>query len=163
MRVRYPGRLTHLALLNSVFRRTGQQREAVRRRYHEASTRGPDVVIDSVLERWFTDGFAAAHPDVLAVVRSRLAGNEPHGFLAAYRVFAEAVDEDAAQLGAIAVPTLVITGAGDVGSTPAMSAQLAECIPRAQLVVLDDVKHMLAVERAAWLSDALHDFVTDAD
>ncbi len=161
--VRYAGRLSHLVLLNSVYARTAQQRDAVRERYLEASRHGLSALIDAALERWFSDDFARTRPEVLERVRERLSSNQPHGFLPAYRLFAEAEDETAAQLHTIRVPTLVITGDGDVGSTPAMSAQLAQCIPRAQLLVVEGAKHMLPVERAAWLCDTLHAFIDDND
>lgn len=146
-----------------MFERTEEQRDAVRQRYHQARTHGSSALVDTALLRWFSDEFAQARPDILASVRQRLIDNDPHGFLPAYKLFADAEDETVAQLGAISAPTLVITGAQDVGSTPAMSARLAQCIPHARLQVLDGVKHMLPVERAVWLSSALHEFVADND
>jgi pimeloyl-ACP methyl ester carboxylesterase len=157
--VRCPARLTHLVLLNSVYARSEQQRDAVRQRYREARTRGSSALIDAALQRWFSDTFAQASPDIVEQVRERLNNNEARGFLPAYKLFAHAEDEPAEQLRGIDVPTLVITGADDSGSTPAMSAQLARCIPRARLQVLDGAKHMLPVENARWLSDALHAFI----
>lgn len=161
--VRDAGRLTHLALLNSVYARTGEQREAVRERYLEASRHGLSALIEPALARWFSEAFARARPEVLERVRERLRSNQPEGFLPAYKLFVEAEDESAAQLRAIPVPTLVITGAADVGSTPAMSAQLAQRIPGARLLVVEGARHMLPVERAAWLCDRLHAFVTEED
>jgi pimeloyl-ACP methyl ester carboxylesterase len=146
-------------LLNSVYARSEQQRDAVRQRYREARTRGSSALIDAALQRWFSDTFAQASPDIVEQVRERLNNNEARGFLPAYKLFAHAEDEPAEQLRGIDVPTLVITGADDSGSTPAMSAQLARCIPRARLQVLDGAKHMLPVENARWLSDALHAFI----
>ena len=157
--VRCPARLSHLVLLNSVFARSEQQRDVVQRRYHQARERGSSTLIDAALERWFSDAFAQASPLVLAQVRERLHSNEPGGFLPAYKLFAEAEDESVEQLRAIDVPTLVITGAEDPGSTPAMSARLAQCIPHAQLQVLEGAKHMLPVENARWLSEAVQDFI----
>ncbi len=155
-------RLSHLVLLNSVYARTQQQREAVRRRYEEARDKGPASLIDAALQRWFSAEYLQQRPDVAAQVRERLNNNEPRGFLSAYRVFANALDETEQQLSSIDVPTLVITGALDVGSTPAMSEQLAQRIPKAHLRVLPGARHMLPVERADWLNDALQEFLSEA-
>ena len=136
--LRYPARLTQLVLLNSVYGRSKQQRDAVLKRYREARAHGLSALVDAALERWFSDEFAQRRPAVLEQVRERLNNNQPQGFLPAYRLFAEVEDESAEQLGAIDVPTWVITGADDTGSTPAMSARLAQCIPHARLQVLDE-------------------------
>jgi len=157
--VHYPARLTHLVLLNSVFARSKRQRDAVEHRYRDACEHGLSTLIDAALQRWFSDDFAQRRPEVIERVRERLNNNQPQGFLPAYRLFAQAGEESAEQLRAIDVPTWVITGAEDGGSTPAMSARLAECIPHARLQVLDGVRHMLPLERAQWLSEALQEFV----
>ena len=159
--LRYRARLTHLVLLSSVYTRSEQQRNAVRQRYDDARKKGLSSLIDSALQRWFSDEFAQARPEVLEQVRERLQNNELRGFLPAYRVFVNADDEAAEQLATIAVPTLVVTGAQDVGSTPTMSAQLAQRIPRSRLQVLEGVRHMLPVERAEWLSETLHEFIAE--
>jgi pimeloyl-ACP methyl ester carboxylesterase len=157
--VRRPAPLTHLALINSVFARSEQQRDAVQQRYREARARGSSALIEAALQRWFSDAFVQASPGIVEQVRGRLNDNEPRGFLPAYKLFAEAEYEPVEQLRGIDVPTLVITGADDSGSTPAMSAQLARCIPHARLQVLEGAKHMLPVENARWLSEALHAFI----
>lgn len=159
--VRDQTRLSRLVLLNSVYGRTREQRDAVRHRYRQACENGLASLVDAALERWFSAGFAQARPDIVAQVRERLANNEPGGFLPAYRVFADARDETVDQLGSISIPTLVITGELDVGSTPAMSEQLARLIPNARSEVLAGARHMLPVERADWLSDTLQHFMRD--
>ena len=138
-------RLSELVLLNSVYARTEQQREAVRQRYQQAREKGQASLIDDALRRWFSDEFALARPDIMAQIRERLVSNEPGGFLPAYRVFANAQDETVSQLGSISIPTLIVTGELDVGSTPAMSEQLARRIPNARLRVLEGARHMLPV------------------
>lgn len=158
--VRYPARVRHLVLLNSVFGRTDAQRAAVQQRYAQACEQGTGVLIEPALRRWFSPTFARAHPDVLARVEQRLRDNDARGFLPAYKLFASARDESAEELAGIDAPTLVITGAEDVGSTPAMSSALASKVPGSRLMILDGARHMLPVEHASWLSETLHAFLS---
>jgi pimeloyl-ACP methyl ester carboxylesterase len=51
------------------------------------------------------------------------------------------------RLGQIRAPTLVIAGADDAATTPADAALIAERVPGARLVVVDDAAHLANVEQ----------------
>jgi pimeloyl-ACP methyl ester carboxylesterase len=90
-----------------------------------------------------------------------LEDNDRAGFLAAYRVFAEADAAFAGRLGALAFPALVMTGDCDPGSTPAMARAMAAELPDARLEILPGARHMMPVENAAAVNRALRSFLGD--
>jgi pimeloyl-ACP methyl ester carboxylesterase len=152
-------RLAGLVLLNGVYDRPPEARRDVLARLRQAEIDGPDSIIDAALARWFTPAFAASAPDTVARIRDRLTANDRHGFLSAYRVFAEADAELAGRLGAIACPTLVATGADDPRSTPAMARAMATAIPHAEVRILPGLRHLAPVEGAATVNQMLGDFL----
>lgn len=154
-------RLARLALLNSVYERSVEQRAAVASRLATAEQEGPQEIIDAAITRWFTEAFQNSNPAVIDSVRARLEANDRLGFLSAYRVFAETDGSETSDPAAIACPTLVMTGALDSGSTPAMTHALAAVIPDAKALVLDDLAHMAPVEGAPAVAAVLSDFLKD--
>jgi pimeloyl-ACP methyl ester carboxylesterase len=85
--------------------------------------------------------------------------NDPAGYEAAYRVFAESdLLED---LDDIRCPTLIATGEHDSGSTPEMARRMHERIAGSQLVILPRYRHGLLVEAAADVAGLLCDFLVE--
>ena len=154
-----PQSLTGLVLMNSVHDRTAAQREAVLSRLRQAERDGPSSIIDAALTRWLSEPFRADNPETVASIRHRLESNDPRGFLAAYRIFAMAEAIQAERLQDIGCPTLVMTGARDSGSTPAMSETMAAAIPNAQCRILPDLMHLAPIEGAAAVNAALAGFL----
>ncbi len=158
-----PSRVSRLAIVNGVYDRDPAQRAAVLSRWREAAEQGPEALIDAALARWFSPGFAARNPAVLAAIRRRLEGNDRDGFLAAYRVFAEADAALAGRLGAIPCPVLVMTGTDDPGSTPEMARAMAAVLPKARLEIVPGARHMMPLEAAAAVNAALGAFLDEGD
>jgi pimeloyl-ACP methyl ester carboxylesterase len=61
----------------------------------------------------------------------------------------------------ITLPTLVLTGSGDVIAPPAESRRIAGLIPGARLEEFDGAGHMLMLERTAEVHAAITDFARD--
>ncbi|WP_137885745.1 alpha/beta fold hydrolase [Pseudomonas sp. 2FE] len=158
----YPTRLNGLAILNSVFNRSPEQRAGVIERTSQAAEHGPDANAEAALSRWFSREYQAANPAQIAAIRQTLASNDPLGYLTTYELFATQDMYRADDLGSIQVATLVATGELDPGSTPEMARQLAERIPAAQVVVLEEQRHMMPVESPRLVNQMLLDFLNRA-
>lgn len=117
-----------------------------------------EAVADAVLERWFTPGFRAAHPDTVAGCRAMLVATSPE----AYAACAEAVgDFDLRdRLGDIAAPTLVIGGREDPATPPPHAEAIAAGVPGARLEVLDNAAHLLNVEQKEAVSELILEHVS---
>jgi pimeloyl-ACP methyl ester carboxylesterase len=64
------------------------------------------------------------------------------------------------RVGAIRCPALVLVGAQDIMVPPKLSEQLAQSIPAATLVVVDNVGHGLLIESPQAVAKAMLDFLT---
>ena len=128
---------------------------------------GTAPIADTVVARWFTPDWAAAHPDVVAELRDQVAATPDTGYLGCCRAIAAWDHRD--RLAAITAPTLVIGGADDL-STPVEphARTIADGIPGARLEVLD-AAHLATIESAASASRLIsehaadHNFITTPD
>lgn len=108
--------------------------------------------------RWFTDRFAAEHPERVEPVMAMFRAMPPEGYagcceaIAAYDV--------TGRLGGITAPTLVVAGSEDPTTTPEVAGELADAIPGARLVVLDGAAHILNVARPEAFYEAVRAHLT---
>jgi 3-oxoadipate enol-lactonase len=102
---------------------------------------GLGSIVDTILGRWFTPAFAGRER-----FRELFLSTDAEGYARCCEALAgwDAREE----LAAIDVPTLVVSGAGDVAAPPEAGALVAERIPGARHVVLDGAAHLANVERA---------------
>lgn len=157
--LRYPARVVGLILLNGVFDRSAEVRATIQDRVEEVRLAGPGANAQAAIERWFTAEFRAAQAGYIDQLRAQLAGNDHHGYLTSYGLFASQDNFGEARLGEIEAPTLVATGEFDVGSTPAMAHALAARIPGATAVVIPDARHMMPVEMPEETNALLLDYL----
>jgi len=157
-----PERVAALAILNSAYDRSEEERAAVLARVEQAARDGPAATVEAALKRWFTAGYAAAHPEVLDRVRGWILGNDPEVYPLAYRVLAEGDRELAQAVAAICAPTLVMTGGEDPGNTPDMSRRLAAVIPGARCEILAGLRHMGLAEDPEAFNRPLLAFLDEA-
>ena len=107
---------------------------------------GTASIADTVVGRWFTPAWAAAHPDVVAARRNEIADTSDAGYAACCRAIAAWDHRE--RLAAVAVPTLVIGGADDPSIPVEPHARtLVEGIPGARLEVLPGA-HLATIESA---------------
>lgn len=105
---------------------------------------GMAAVADTVVARWFTPGFTAARPDVVAAIRAQLASTPPEGYAGCCEAIKDM--DQRPVLPSITAPTLVIAAGGDPSTPPAHARTIAGLIPGARLEVLDRGAHLVNVE-----------------
>jgi 3-oxoadipate enol-lactonase len=109
------------------------------------------------MARWFTPGFRAARPDVVARMRATLLATPVSGYLGCCAALRDAdLRDDAAR---VMAPTLVVAGRHDVATPPAAGEWLAATIPGAQLAMFD-AAHLANVECAAAFTAAVDQFLS---
>ncbi len=158
----HPERVAALAILNSAHDRTDAERAAVLLRVEQAGRLGPRATVEAALERWFTEDYAARHPDVLARVQRWILANDPEVYPAIYRVLAEGDAELAEAIAAIQCPALVVTGGEDHGNSPDMARRMAALIPGARAEIIPGLKHMGLAEDPAAFNSLLVPFLEEA-
>lgn len=159
--LRHPERLKSLAIVSSVAGRTDEERARVLARADTLATGGATAHLANSVERWFTDDFRAAHPEVVRQRVERSLGNDPATYAAAYRVLAESDLAD--RLPEIRVPTLAMTGEEDGGSTPRMTRLMAERIPGARAHVFPRLRHSVLLEAPDQVAAQLVSFIRDVE
>lgn len=152
-----PKRVEKLAILSAVAGRTPEQRAQVIKRADELERGGATRTVGAALDRWFTPEFREAHPEIVEQHAARVVQNDPVGYAAAYRVFAEGdlIDE----LHRIQQPTVIVTGENDPGSTAEMARMMHERIPNSELHILPRLRHSILVEGHEAVSDVLLRFI----
>jgi 3-oxoadipate enol-lactonase len=106
---------------------------------------GVEAVADGTMERFFTPGFRAAHPQVVAHWRERLSATPAEGYIAACEAVAGL--DGAHWPASVRCPTLVIAGRHDTGTTTAMSDAIAEAVPAQTTRVVLDAAHLSVLEQ----------------
>jgi len=158
----HPDRLMALAILASAHGRTEDERAAIMLRVETARRSGPGATVEAALERWFTEPYRAANPEVMEQVRRWVLANWPDIYPAIYQVMAEADAELTQPISGIRCPTLVMTGDADPGSPPAMARRMADAIPGAEAVILPGLRHMGLAENPNQFNAPLIDFLNRA-
>jgi 3-oxoadipate enol-lactonase len=149
------GRLRKLVLCNTAAR-IGSA-ESWETRIASVSRDGLPALAPTMMERWFTPGFRAAQPRVVARAQAMLAGSPREGYLGCCGALREA--DLSAEAGAVHVPTLVVSGHGDPATPPAQGQALAAAIPGARYVELE-ASHLSNIEAAGPFTDELVRFLT---
>jgi pimeloyl-ACP methyl ester carboxylesterase len=142
----FPDRLWALAVLHSAHARDPVAQEAVLSRVRQARQEGPAATVEAALARWFTDGFRAANPQMMDLVRHWITANQKDIYAPIYQVLADGVAELVAPESPIQVPALVMTGEDDCGNSPDMSRAIAAEIAGSELVILPGLRHMALAE-----------------
>ena len=106
---------------------------------------GPASLTDTLVGMWFTPEFTAAHPETGERVAAMLSAVDREGYAACCEAIG-AMDLRP-DLASIVAPTLVLAGARDPVTPPAMALELQAGIPGAALTVVPGVSHFAAIER----------------
>ena len=126
-------------------------------RVETVQAQGIAAIAPGAVARWLTPEFAAS-ADGAALARQlhdTLVATDPQGYIAACQGVA-AIDFRESNR-KIALPTLVIAGARDEATPPAMSQEMVAAIPGAKLAAVE-AAHLSAVERPAEFAQVLKDF-----
>ena len=154
--IQNPEKINKLIIIGSVYKRSQQQINNVSLRYKQA-TNGQDISLDSV-NRWFTKEYLDKHPKTKDFFLSLLEKKKNEDFLPAYKVFVEA-DKYTLNLNKLLMPTLIMTGENEVGSTPGMSKMLHQEIKNSELYIISNAKHMATFEKAKEVNLKISNFI----
>jgi 3-oxoadipate enol-lactonase len=154
---RVPERVSKLVIMSAVAGRTEEERAAVVQRAEQLATGGATLTIDSSIERWFTPEFRANNPEIIEQHIANIMSNDPAGYAAAYRVFAES--DQVENLHKIRCPTLIVTGEYDANSNPGMAHRMQELIPEATVRILPNLRHDVLVEAPDTVAQVLREFL----
>lgn len=105
---------------------------------------GMQAAAEATIQRWLTQDFRDANPEITQKTFDMIANNSAAGYIAAAPGVRDVDLREA--LPRITTPSLVIAGALDPSTPPAMSEAILETIPDARLAILDSA-HMSNIEK----------------
>ena len=122
--------------------------------------RGTAPLIESILQRWFTAPFRAAHPEIMARIGALIGATPAAGYIGCGQAIARLDLSD--RLQQITCPTLVLVGAEDSGTPPEMARLIAAGIRGARLEIIADAAHLSNIEQSERFNHLLLNFLRHA-
>jgi 3-oxoadipate enol-lactonase len=154
---RYPDRVLSLGLYSTAAFRTADDSAKVRGVVAAMRSQGIAPVLETLKERWFTPEFAARAPQVVERRMQQVIETDPAVFLSVFDIYAQT--EMAPWIGDIRQPSLVLTGEQDGGCNPRLNREIAQAMPRAELVILPRLRHAILLEAPELVAPAVRDFL----
>ncbi len=154
---RYPERVLSLGLLSTAAFRSEEDSNKVCGVVDAMRDRGIPNVLPTLSDRWFTDEFIAANPDIVEARMQQVVGTDAGVFLQVFAIYAET--EMAPWLHEISAPSLVLTGEKDGGCNPVLNRKIADALPDAALVILPGYKHSLLLEAGSVVAENIVRFI----
>jgi 3-oxoadipate enol-lactonase len=121
-----------------------------------ARDKGLAALVDATIERWFTAEFRQRSPQAVARIREMFLSTEVEGYVGCGGAIRDM--DNRSLLAKVSVPTLVIAGRHDMGTTLEAGQFVAEHIPGAELAVLETA-HIANVEQPQAYADTVLKFL----
>jgi 3-oxoadipate enol-lactonase len=154
--LKYPGVFKTLALADTTSRYPADAWPAWQDRIRTAEAKGMEPLAQPTLERWFTEPFRKKNPAAVEAIRKLIVSTPVAGYVGCCHAIPKI--NLTARLKEIPCPILVIVGADDPGTPPAMAKEIHENAPGSKLVVLPQAAHLANLEQPEGFTQALADF-----
>ena len=119
---------------------------------------GLETIVEPTVQRWFSEDFKAAHPDVLDSIRRMIRGTTLEGYLGVTAAFLALDVED--RLQEIRAPTLYVSGAEDkLGGPPALMQGLSGKVKGARHVSVPNAAHIANIQNPEGFNRVLGEFL----
>jgi 3-oxoadipate enol-lactonase len=154
----YPGRVTSLMPCCCRADMTPEF-AAIWPRFVEVVKRdGMEGMVEPTVQRWFTEDFRTANPDVIENVRRMIRRTNPLGYIGCIAAFLTLHFGD--KIGRIGAPTLYVSGADDhLGGPPAIMQRLADQVPGARHVCVPNAAHICNLQNPSGFNSVLSEFI----
>ena len=121
---------------------------------------GVESIVEQTAQRWFTEEFKAANPQVLDGVRRMIGRTSKNGYLGCVAAFLELdIEKD---LGRIRVPTHYVSGADDkLGGPAALMERLARTVPGARHSSVPKAAHIANIQNPGGFNLVMSEFLRE--
>jgi 3-oxoadipate enol-lactonase len=155
--LRIPRRMATLTLADTTSRYPAAARPVWEERIAMVREQGMNTLVPTTLERWFTAPFREHHIEVVASIAARIRATPVAGYIGCAHAISHI--DLTARLPMIACPTLVIVGADDPGTPPAMAEEIVRAIEGSRLEVIPAAAHLSNIEQPARFNALLRNFL----
>jgi 3-oxoadipate enol-lactonase len=119
---------------------------------------GLESIVEPTVQRWFSEEFKAAHPEVLEKIRAMIRRTSLEGYLGVTAAFLGLDVED--RLHQIENPTLYLSGAEDrLGGPPELMKHLSSKVKGARHVSVPKAAHIANIQNPDGFNEALGEFL----
>lgn len=158
----HPGRLAGLVLADT---RAGADSADVKERrtlqQRQVREHGTTALIETLLEGLLAEETRRRRPEVVSLTR-QLMDNPSTGFVGALEAM-KARPDSTPLLAGIAVPTLVVVGAEDRLTPPAVAEEMQLAVPASKLAVLQGAGHLSNLEAPEGFNSAVAGFLSSQE
>ncbi|MEO0328525.1 MAG: alpha/beta hydrolase [Pseudomonadota bacterium] len=154
---KYPERVLSLGILSTAAFRTEDDSKKVFSVVHAMEERGVPNVLETLIDRWYTDDFIAQHRDIVDRRLKQVVSTDPEVFMNVFRIYAGT--EMAPWLHEVTAPSLVLTGEKDGGCSPHLNQKIHGALPNSELVILPNYKHSILLEAGLEVAEQLISFI----
>jgi 3-oxoadipate enol-lactonase len=155
--LRVPLRMASLTLADTTSRYPAEARPVWEQRIAMVRARGMDALVPTTLERWFTAGFRERNIETVAGIAAKIRATPVAGYIGCAHAISHI--DLTARLSTIASPTLVIAGADDQGTPPAMAEDIVRAIDGSRLEVIPAAAHLSNIEQPDVFNALMHAFL----
>jgi 3-oxoadipate enol-lactonase len=141
----HPERVRGLGLVDTTATYGEKAPEQWEERAQKALQSGMEVLVGFQKSRWFSEGWAKAHPEEVQAAVDIFLANDLQSYAETCRMLGRA--DKRAALPSIAVPTRILVGSEDYATPPTMAEAMRDAIPGATLRILDGAAHLSPLER----------------
>ena len=141
---KHPGRVRSLGVLSTAAGRGAEDSAKVWGVVRAMEEKGVARVLDTLIDRWYTDAFIASDPDIVERRLKQVVDMDADVFMNVFRIYA--CTEMMPWLHEVTAPALVLTGEFDGGCNPRLNRLIADALPRSELVILPACKHAILLE-----------------
>ena len=153
----YPERVETVVLLSTVAGRNTEESAKVKGVVNMMREKGVTPLLETLINRWFTDEFIANYPDKVESRLKQVVETPEEVFLSVFDIYA--ATEMLPWLSELNCYCLVMTGELDAGCNPFLNKLIADTIPNAELVILENIKHSILIEGPEKVLPPLRDFL----
>ncbi|MCH7229588.1 alpha/beta fold hydrolase [Glycomyces sp. L485] len=154
--LRHPGRVGRLVLLSTA-PKLGTV-ESWHERTAKVKAEGCGSIADATMNRWFTPGFHAEHPEVVAEFREHFAACDAEGYASCCDAIAKY--DLRGRLSPIDTGALVMYGTLDEVTTASDAEAIASEIALTEVVEVEGAQHLISTEQADFVNRRIIDFLS---
>jgi 3-oxoadipate enol-lactonase len=156
--LKYPGIFQTLTLADTTSRYPAEAAPVWAERIKTVESKGMEPLAQPTLERWFTEPFRKSNAAAVDGIRKLIVSTPVAGYAGCCHAIPKI--DLTARLKEIKCPVLVIVGADDPGTPPAMAKEIHDNAPGSKLVVLPQAAHISNLEQPEGFTRALREFLS---
>ena len=153
----HPEFVETVALLSTAAGRDSEDSSNVKGMVAMMREKGVKPVLKTLINRWYTDEFVANRPDAVEARVKQVVDTPEEVFLSVFDIYAST--EMLQWLSQLDCACLVMTGELDARCSPVLNKLIADTLPNAELVILENLKHSILIEAPEKVVPPLRDFL----